>query len=94
MTPARGRGIPPDPAEQELPEFPPNPTVGVDKWMVEYVKVGNENILVVDYLVRDGVVTSERRERFLTDQEVDVLYQQGTKRTFTETMDHISSLAD
>ncbi len=89
-----GRGRVPDPDEQELPEFPPTPTAGETKWLVEYITIGNEEAWVTDYLVRNGVVTSERRERRLTEQEVDVLYRQGTKRTFSAMMDHVSSLAD
>ena len=94
MPNGRARRPDPNPGEQDLPEFPPEPTAGVQKWLVEYIEVGNEEIKVIDYLVRNGVVTSERRERTLTEQEVETLYRQSTKRTFSETMDHISSLAD
>lgn len=89
-----GRRRNPDPDEQELPEFPPTPTAGETKWLVEYITIGNEEAWVTDYLVRNGVVTSERRERRLTEQEVEVLYRQGVKRKFSDTMDHVSSLAD
>lgn len=78
-----------------MPEFPPGqPTTDVEQWYVEEIIIGNEDIMVVDYLVRGGVVTSERRERFLTEQEVQVLYQQGRKRTFSDMMGDVSGLAE
>ena len=94
MSPGRGRGRKPDPNEQELPEFPPDTTTGVERWHVDYVEVGNKEVMVVDYLVRDGVVTDERRERNLTEAEVATLYSGRQKKTFSEWMDHVSSLAD
>lgn len=84
----------PDPSEQELPQFPPDPTVGVEQWLVESVHIGNVDIDLLDYCVRDGVLTSERRPRSLTEQEVNTLYRSGAEKTFTEWMDHISGLAE
>lgn len=92
--PGRARQRPqPNPGKQELPEFAPNVLVITEMWLTEYIEIGSEAIKVVDYLIRDGVVTSERRERVLTEQEVNTLYRSGIKRTFDETCDHISSIA-
>ena len=90
--PSRRRN--PDPGQQELPEFPPAVTAGTEKWLTEYIEISNDSIMCMDYLVRDGIVTSERRERVLTDAEVTALYASGQKRTFDATCDHISSLAN
>lgn len=45
-----------------------------EEYWVDHYEIYNDRIVVIDTLVRNGVLTSERRERTLTTAQVDGLF--------------------
>ncbi len=66
-----------------------SPLGELEIWNYRY-KDNPDQRMLVGIMAQDA----KRVAPAVTGPEVDALYRQGKKRTFTETMDHVSSLAE
>ena len=88
------RHKPPKPGDQNLPVGPPSQDSKTRQYKVLNQDIGNEDVTVIDYLVVNGVVTSERRERKAKPEKLKALRRSQDRSTFAEWEAHIHSLAE
>jgi hypothetical protein len=60
---------------------------------VDHYEIYNDHIVAIDVLVRNGELTSERRERTLTTAEVDGLFANQQAKKFSTWMSNIHGFA-
>ena len=77
----------------KLPKGPQTPSSGTEEYWVDHYQIYNDRIIAIDVLVRDGELTSERRERTLTTAQVDGLFANQTPKKFGTWMSNIHGFA-
>ncbi len=78
---------------QRLPTGSGSSTPHTEQWDVESIFIDNEIIRVIDIMVRNGELTSERRERTLTTAQVDSLFANQQARKFDTWLSNIHGFA-
>lgn len=78
---------------QKLPKSSPSSRSIDEQYWVDHYEIYNDHIVVFDVLVRNGELTSERRERTLTTAEVDSLFSSQQARSFGTWMSNIHGFA-
>lgn len=78
---------------QKLPKGPQTSRSIDEEYWVDHYEIFNDHIVVIDVLVRNGVLTSERRERTLTTAEVDGLFANQASKQFGTWMSNIHGFA-
>lgn len=78
---------------QILPKGPQSSRSIDEEYWIDLIEITNDGIRVFDVLVRNGELTSERRERTLTTAEVDGLFANQAAKKFGTWMSNIHGFA-